>query len=311
MNIREESYKNFGKCVVLDNGVCTIKITVDLGPRIIYYALNGMENILKEDTEHSVVRDSEELHEYFGTDENWYIYGGHRLWSSPESWPGSYTPDNSPVPYKINECSVELSPADRTKAGERHSMTVTLSENSSRLTINHSIKNISGGELRLAPWCLTVADGGGVEILPQCRKKTGLLSNRRLVIWEYTDINDERFFIDDRYMTLRQTAKPRSFKVGMNNEDGWCAYLNKGQLFVKSSVFDENAEYPDFGCSCETFTDQYIMEIETLGALRTLKPGEMSEHTEIWELTACGESFDPRSSEEIRMFAEKWIERKG
>ena len=45
----EESYKNFGKCIVMDNGICTLKITVDVGPRVIYYAMNGMENMLKED----------------------------------------------------------------------------------------------------------------------------------------------------------------------------------------------------------------------------------------------------------------------
>lgn len=307
MQIREENYKNFGKCIVLDNGDCTVKITVDIGPRIIYYALGGMENILKEDIDRKTVRDSRELHDFFGTEENWYIFGGHRLWSSPESWPGSYTPDNGAVAVRIEGNRVILTPDDREKVGERHGMTVELSEKGSSLTIGHTITNISDHPLRLAPWCLTVADRGGVELLPQCRKETGLLSNRRLVLWEYTDVNDERFYADNEYLTLRQTEKAEKFKVGMNNEDGWCAYLNKGQLFVKRFDFDPDAEYPDFGCNCETFTDPEIMEIETLGALRTLQPGETSAHEERWELARCAERFDPRDREEIRAFAEKWI----
>lgn len=309
MQIREENYKNFGKCVVLDNGECTVRITADVGPRIISYALNGMANILKEDIERKTVRDGSELHDYFGTDENWYIYGGHRLWSSPESWPGSYTPDNGAVSYRIEGNRVSLVPADRVRVGERHGMTVTLSETGSRLTVGHSITNISDRPITLAPWCLTVAERGGIELLPQCRRDTGLLSNRRLVFWAYADVNDERFYADNDFLTLRQTEKAEKFKVGMNNEDGWCAYLNQGQLFIKRFDFDPNAQYPDFGCNCETFTDAEIMEIETLGALRTLQPGETVEHEERWELIRCAERLDPRAREEIRAFAEKWINR--
>jgi len=303
----EESYKNFGKCIVMDNGICTVKITVDVGPRVIYYALNGMENMLKEDINRDTVRDSSELHDFFGTDENWYIYGGHRLWTSPEAWPNSYTPDNSPVRYEINGNTITLTPELRTKVGEGHVMTVTLSETSADLKIGHKVTNISQGELTLAPWCLTVMDKGGVEVVPQCRKKTGLLSNRRLVIWEYTDVNDERYYLSNDYITLKQTDKEKSFKVGFNNEDGWGAYLNKGQLFVKRFDFDESAEYPDYGCNYETFTDPFIMEIETLGALKTLKPDEFIEHEERWSLKACDDSFDPRNNEEIDAFVKKHI----
>ncbi len=307
IKISEESYKNFGRCIVMDNGICTLKITVDVGPRIIYYALNGMENILKEDINRDTVRDSDDIHKFFDTSENWYIYGGHRLWTSPEAWPDSYTPDNSPVDYKIEGGTITLTPEPRTKVGEQHVMTVTLSEDSADVTIGHKVTNISDRELTLAPWCLTVMDKGGVEVVPQCRKKTGLLSNRRLVIWEYTQMNDERFFVSDNYLTLKQTNKAQSFKVGFNNEDGWGAYLNKGQLFCKRFDFDGNAEYPDYGCNYETFTDPFIMEIETLGALRTLKAGESSEHEERWSLKACDDSFDPENVNEIDSFARKYI----
>lgn len=303
----EESYQNFGKCIVMDNGICTLKITVDVGPRIIYYALNGMENILKEDINRDTVRDSEDIHKFFDTTENWYIYGGHRLWTSPEGWPESYTPDNHPVEYKIEGNTITLTPEPRTKVGEQHVMTVTLSENSTDVTIGHRVVNISDRELTLAPWCLTVMDKGGVEIIPQCKKKTGLLSNRRLVIWEYTDIRDERCNITNDYITLKQTGKAQSFKLGMNNEDGWGAYLIKGQLFCKKFDFDENAEYPDYGCNYETFTDPFIMEVETLGALKTLAPFESTTHEERWSLTACSDIFDPCDNASVDEFVKKNI----
>lgn len=310
INFREESYKNFGRCLVIENEVCTLKVTVDVGPRIIYYALKDMENTLREDINRDTYRDSDDIHKFFDTEENWYIYGGHRLWTSPESWPESYTPDNSPVKYEIKGNSVVFTPEPRTKVGEQHVMTVTLDEASSKVTVGHSVENISDRELKLSPWCMTVGDKGGIEIIPQSKEKTGLLSNRRLVIWEYTDVKDERFYMSNSYITLRQTDKPQSFKIGMNNRDGWCAYVNKGQIFKKTFDFNENAEYPDFGCNFETFTDGFIVEIETLGELRTMKPGDKNEFEERWELIACDEEFDCHSDESIEAFVEKYGLRK-
>ncbi len=42
--------------------------------------------------------------------------------------------------------------------------------------------------------------------------------------------------------------------------------------------------YPDFGCSFETFTNAEILELETLGPLTRLRPGETVTHTEHWNL---------------------------
>ncbi|MGB9809934.1 MAG: hypothetical protein ACPLSA_07860, partial [Caldanaerobacter sp.] len=44
------------------------------------------------------------------------------------------------------------------------------------------------------------------------------------------------------------------------------------------------ATYPDFGVSFETYTNDWMLEIETLSPLTKLKPGETVEHVEEWEL---------------------------
>lgn len=307
MNIEKIEYKHYGTCIKMDNGVATLIATIDLGPRIIGFYLNGKENIMKEDSENSVMRGDDVLHEFFQTDENWYIYGGHRLWSSPESYPQSYTPDNSPVSYTISENKLTLIPEPKEKVGEQHIMEITMEENAARVTVSHKISNISENDITLAPWCLTVADKGGVQIMPQCRKQTGLLSNRRLVIWEYTDINDERFFMNNDYITLAQTDNPQAFKIGVNNEAGWSAYLNKEQLFIKRFAFHSEAEYPDFGVNFETYTNGDIMEIESLGKTETLSPSEVAEHFEMWELKPCDETFDRKDGESIDEFVHKYV----
>lgn len=313
VEITEISYKNFGKCIKMDNGTASIIVTVDVGPRIISYCLNGKENMLFEDVNRDFLDDSDELREYFGSDKTWYIYGGHRLWSSPESYPHSYVPDNQPVTY---EPTGELdgfygvalySPATRT--GQQHATFVWLdgASGSSRVKISHNITNVSGAIVTLAPWAMTVCAAGSVEIFPQSQKDNGLLSNRRNVFWSYSDINDDRFFLGNKYGTLQQVSgTDKKFKIGINNEDGWAAVVNHGQIFLKN--FDMNIEgnYPDYGCNFETFTNGLFLECESLGELETLKNYQQVSLSEEWELMECADSFDRRSEDSIDAFVKKY-----
>lgn len=307
VNFSEISYKNFGKCIKMENDTTELIVTVDVGPRVIYYGLKGKRNIFREDINRDSFNDKQQLHDFFETEENWYIYGGHRLWSSPESYPESYTPDNHPVSYEINGNTIKLMPEDRIKVGERHIMTVTLNDSSSDVTIKHAIKNIADYEIKLAPWCLTVAEKGGVEIFPLCSEDTGLLSNRRMVFWAYSDVRDPRFFMCDKYVTLAQTDREQAFKIGVNNQNGWGAYLNNGQLFIKRFDFDPTGEYPDFSVNYETYTNQFIMEIESLGTLETLRPEEYTEYDERWQIKECDDSFDRTDPDSIDTFVKKHI----
>jgi hypothetical protein len=56
-------------------------------------------------------------------------------------------------------------------------------------------------------------------------------------------------------------------------------------LFIKRSQADARAaSYPDFGCSCEFFTNGDFLELETLGPLVDVEPEAKVEHTERWSL---------------------------
>jgi hypothetical protein len=47
---------------------------------------------------------------------------------------------------------------------------------------------------------------------------------------------------------------------------------------------DSKMIYPDFGCSFETFTNHEVLELETLGPLTRVAPGETVELVEDWGL---------------------------
>ncbi|NLJ15740.1 MAG: hypothetical protein GX346_01245 [Clostridiales bacterium] len=307
VKINQIEYKNYGKCLKMENDTCELIVTVDIGPRIISYKLHGKENVMKEDINRNIKNDTAEYQEYFGEGEAWYIYGGHRLWSSPERYVQSYIPDNKPVSYEIKGNSIFLKP-EAAKTGEAFSMKVTLDENSSRVSVFHSITNILDEEMTLAPWALTVLAQGGVEVFPLNTKDTGLLSNRRNVLWPYSDINDKRFFISNKFATLSQDKNAEtSFKIGINNEDGWAAYFVNEQMFLKRFPYNENAEYPDYGCNFETFTNAEFLECESLGSLQTLGKGDIAQLSENWELFELSPEFEARNEESIESFVKNNI----
>ncbi len=90
-----------------------------------------------------------------------------------------------------------------------------------------------------------------------------------------------------KYITLRQDVNcgDEAFKIGLTNDMEWAAYVNNGQAFVKRYTHFDEAKYPDNGMSFETYTNDFMLEVETLGPLETVKPGDAVEHIELWDLT--------------------------
>ena len=73
-------------------------------------------------------------------------------------------------------------------------------------------------------------------------------------------------------------------KVGLWVPDGWAAYARNGHLFVKTFDAKENETHPDFNSNVELFTNDEILEVETLGPLVKLAPETAVTHIETWHL---------------------------
>ena len=101
--------------------------------------------------------------------------------------------------------------------------------------------------------------------------------NLSLILWPYFDFTDDRWTFGSRYIFLRQNAKKGPTKIGLGHPVPWVAYLNRGTLFVKRFRHHEWAKYPDTGTSYQTFTNEDMLEMETVGVLCTLLPGQSAE----------------------------------
>lgn len=310
ITVTEVQLAPWGKCAKLSNGSIELYATLDFGPRIIRFGKVGGENVMYEDIDDNVSKvGMEELFaEKFGADKGvWHIRGGHRLWTSPEYLPRSYYPDNEPVEYKKCENGIVLIPPQQEWTCFQYEIEVTMCENEDKVYLNHKITNNAPFASEFAPWALTVLTKGGKEIVPQPTKDTELLGNRLLALWPYTRLTDKRAYFGDRYITLKQDPNADCpFKIGINSQHGWAAYQIFGDMFVKYFYPNENGVYPDGGVSFETYTSEFIMEMETLGELKTVQPGETVCHKEAWkyvkDVPLCSDN-----EEEIDELAAKYI----
>ena len=303
--VREIEYKNFGRCLEVSNNIVKVIVTIDVGPRIISYSFAGGENILFEDEELTF---SERVSkEKFG--DIWYTYGGHRMWTSPENSPRTYYPDNEPVAYELMENGVRLLPNAQKWNQYVFEMEVTLDAESSEVFLAHKITNLAAWPVELAPWTITAVSAGGKEVIPQPIKDTSPLNNRLIALWPYTKLTDSRVHWGDKYILLTQDeGKAEEFKFGINSQHGYAMYFNHGDLFIKQFSLVENGIYPDGGMSFETYTNNLFLEMEALGELVKLGPGESTVFYEKWSLYR--EALPSEEEPEFDRIAEKYI-RKG
>mgnify|MGYP006992095770 CR=1 FL=1 len=262
--------------------------------------------MMKNDVNRDTTEEGEAFDKFYYPGAKWNIYGGHRLWMSPESLPETYYPDNDPVNYEITETGAIFKPNPQVQNGVQYVIEVSLCEND--VTINHYITNISDKTLHFSPWALTVLNKGGLEIIPQNTRDTGLLANRKVIMWPYSNMADERLYFGEKYITLRQDDNVlRAFKMGLDNENGWAMYVLDDTVFVKSYPHFLDKEYEDFGVSFETYTNEHILEMETLGAKASPAPNETVLHTEKWSLYKnCG-TPNPTDETEVAKFVENYI----
>jgi hypothetical protein len=285
IKIEKINFKNYGQCLKITNGIIEAVVTIDIGPRIIRFAFVNGKNFFHEDIERESFTTGEPLEAIFGKGSKWSIYGGHRMWLSPEDMPLSYYPDNDPVRWNKISGGVELIPPAQRVNDVQYRIELVMSPDKASMCVRHYVTNLSSSTKNNAIWALTVLRRGGMEVVPQPLNNTGLLSNRVLSLWSYSDMSDERVYWGKKYITMRQDTDIKSaFKFGINNDRGWAGYFVNNGMFVKKYSHNPNGTYPDNGVSFETYTNNLILEMESLGELVAITPGSTSSHSEEWSL---------------------------
>jgi hypothetical protein len=270
-------YLNFD-CIKLKNETLEIIITQSIGIRIIYLGFCGGENIFAELPNLTI--DCPGIGSV-------NLYGGHRLWHSPQVPERTHLPDNYPVIIKEFESGVEVIRDTEIKTGIQKSIRITLPDNNANVIVDHIIKNEGVWPIETAPWAITSLKPGGVAILPQMTEfidVDGVWPNRCLAFWPFTDINSPYIHWGNRFLFVEAKMEKGRLKFGFPNPKSWLAYYNRGLLFIKKASYSEKELYFDMGSSSQLYCQPEFIELETLGPRKVIAPGEIVSHREIWNL---------------------------
>jgi hypothetical protein len=277
MMLKNSDYHGF-PALTLSNSVISIDFLSTAGPRIIRLLFNDdEENILLETPK-----------DVWQTPNGPYrILGGHRLWHSPEMSAFTYIPDGTGLNVQELPGGVRLTQPVEVQTGIQKTMEIRMSADQPSLRISHILENKGIQPVRTAAWALTMLPVGGRAIMPletQPVDPEGLQPNRNLVFWPYTKITDSRLHFADEHVEIETRSDGKPLKIGGFKHDGWLGYWRGGILFQKRTNSTPSAEYPDRSCNLEVYTNSTVIELETLGMLINLQPGETTTLIEDWSL---------------------------
>jgi hypothetical protein len=284
IRIEKREYRGWPGAYFLSNDAVELVVLADVGPRVVRYAFRDGENQFHEFGDQAGARGGNEFR----------LYGGHRLWVWPEVQ-RTYFPDNRAVEVVVRaDGATFTAPVEDAHPGTslQKKISIELDEQGTHVKLAHCITNLASDPIQLAPWTPTVLRPGGRAILPfpprHAMDANHFQSVSPLTLWSFTDFTDSRWVLGQDFLQLIQQERPSGRfpeqMSGLFNSDSWGVYVRGGYAFVKRAKAFPGAQYPDFGSNFEIFTNAEFLELETLGPIVTLDPGESALHTENWWL---------------------------
>jgi hypothetical protein len=240
---------------------------------------------------------------------DYFLRGGHRLWTAPEDPIRTSAPDNLPPEIIKGDDFIILREPRNPYSGLSKSIKIRLAANRPTVFLEHRIENHTGLPVELAPWAITVLPLGGVAVLPFASSSRDLMErapDRNLILWPYTWLSDPRLTIEDDFLLVEGKSQENECKIGYRNNAGWLGYANGSCFFSKRFIPDLTAPLPDMGCNIEVYVRDRFIELETLGPLVLLQPGEAITHHETWEVFQL--DTVPKTAEDLKRAANQLMD---
>ena len=289
--ITRVDFEGWEECLRLANERLELICTTTAGPRILRMgAPDGPNFFWREPGANAPRRD--------GT---WHIYGGHRIWHGPEDQQLTYQPDNDPVTVDTPAANrVLLTSPVEAATGAQKSLEIALHDSLPWVSLAHRITNRGLWTVTLAPWGISAMAPGGEAVLPQppyVSHDEQVAPDRTLVLWSYTNLDDPRLVWGEREIRIKHDAHAgEPTKIGTRGGGAVAWYVHPDFALCKTLSQVEGAEYADLGSAVEVYSCDAFLELETLGPLETLEPGQSAVLREDW--LALPGSMSPLSEEE-------------
>lgn len=227
----------------------------------------------------------------------WDLMGGHRLWAArpgADEAEETYATDNEPCTVKVSAKGFTVTGALDPVQKIRRGFTVTVTADG-RVVLDHFLRNESEMLWSGGLWALTctVPSKGSTYASPLGDGSS----------WDYATIVSFRTWggghggagFDDPQFGFTKDAlvlKPsgRENKRMLKADAGIIAWHNPAQkiLFAKHAAYAPEGSYP-LGTNLALYVGpkNFMVEMETMGAFATLKPGAVLKHRETWLLATA------------------------
>lgn len=219
------------------------------------------------------------------------LFGGHRLWFAPEDPNLVAVPNSTGLRLTENERGIELEGPPEPATGLVRAITIELDADTPAIELCHRLVNHGSRPIALAPWSITQLPLGGTAILPQPQVGDGPLVNpdRLLVLWPYSSWDDSRLVLSDDEVRVRGFAGDR-LKIGTFVQAGRVSYSRDGATLVSRFTPQRGTAHADLGSNVEVFVGDRYIEVEVLGPLATLDPGDGVDLALRWEIVSDRDS---------------------
>lgn len=274
--VKQANYKGWPNSLILERGDARLVIVPGIGGRIMEFSLRGKNPIWQNPAEYGKV---------YPVTNVWHNYGGYKTWNAPQSvwgWPPDPFLDFGRVNVEIIPNGVRIYGAPSLEAGIMFIKEVTLLEERGKARIVERMRNISNREVRWSIWDVTQVATPCFVVFP-AEKNSKFPEG--LYFFDEQSRKSSQWKIKDGLVIVNY--KGETGKIGLDSSSGWMLYLKDSIAYVKRFPTFPRAEYPDEGCSVEVYTnskDLPYLEMEILGPLVTLEPGEEYSTWEEWHL---------------------------
>ncbi|KAN0007039.1 hypothetical protein ACTFIU_005233 [Dictyostelium citrinum] len=285
MTIEKIEFQGFKNCFKIKWNHFKLIITQDVGPRVLSLSYDDGQSIfgMKSHNLSTLSTPSNIGGEgnHSTKNDQWNLFGGHRLWHAPECSGRTYYPDNQPIQIEIvnDGTMVVMRQATEHLTGIKKTISLEIKGvgRLSYIQVTHYLENKSIWPIQCAPWAISVMTKDTKAIIPLSNDSVnGLVPKTSISLWNYTKLQDSRITLGNKYIMVQQQDKTLenigSNKIGSRVNSGWSASITNSTLFVKIIDTDTKDLHVDLGANVEVYTDNDILELETVGKLLTLEP---------------------------------------
>ncbi len=287
VSVRREATQGWPGCYRISNGKVSLVVAPAIG-RIVYYGPAAGPNLLWEQAglRGKTVTLAQGRKE-------WANFGGDKLWPAPQSkwnWPPDpYLDGIGHTATALKGGSVRLVSAASPDSGIRFERVITMDAADGSVTIRNTMLNTGDQDVEWSVWEVAqVAEPRWCEM--PIVASAGLPKG-----WTAIGPNvPQAGYVAARPGSVRlRRHAAKAAKIGGWSPHGLVrARVGAWELTLRATVEPEGG-YPDGGCPQEIFSSPdplKYMELELLGPVRLLQPGDSQTLTTIWSLRRAAPS---------------------